>query len=152
MGAASVPEINKPLRSLPALSGVEGRSSMSRRSVFAKTDVQNSEELNTKAAKSAKIDNPLLPLRSSVQDSSSDDLWALKDVSFEVKRGEVLGISRLREYTTAGQVGRNSAGKSTLLKILSRITEPTSGRAVMRGRVGVCLRSGPAFICEGLRV
>jgi ABC-type multidrug transport system fused ATPase/permease subunit len=165
-GKTLVPNINKPLRSLPALSGVEGRSSMSRRSVFAKTDVQNSEELNTKAAKSAKIDNPLLPLRSSVEDSSSDDLWALKDVSFEVRRGEVLGISRLREYTTAGQVGRNGAGpstslrvnKSTLLKMLSRITEPTSrlrqgyggegGRAVMRGRVGSLLEVGTGFHTE----
>src|SRR5689334_19004946 len=58
----------------------------------------------------------------------SRDLWALKDVSFEVPKGEVMGV-----------VGRNGAGKSTLLKILSRITDPTEGRAVVRGRVGSLL-------------
>jgi len=65
---------------------------------------------------------------------SDETIWALKDVSFEVNKGDVMGV-----------VGRNGAGKTTLLRILSRITEPTEGTAQVHGRMGSLLEVGTGF-------
>jgi len=78
--------------------------------------------------------HPMPSALRSMPPSEDGYIWVLKDVSFDVQQGEVLGI-----------IGRNGAGKTTLLKILSRVTEPTGGEIKIRGRVGSLLEVGTGF-------
>lgn len=77
-----------------------------------------------------KIKQPL----SFFKNNQRQEFWALKDISFSVKKGEIIGI-----------IGRNSSGKSTLLRILGGVTPPSSGQAIIRGRVSSLLEAGPGF-------
>src|SRR5262249_18785642 len=77
---------------------------------------------------------PFALLQNGARASAQQDFWALRDVSFQVNKGEVVGI-----------IGHNGAGKSTLLKILSRITKPSVGEVELRGRVGSLLEVGTGF-------
>ncbi len=97
--------------------------------------VQEKAPRSLQQAVTSLLGSPFKYLNTVLRPPTNEEIvWALKDVSFEVKQGEVIGV-----------IGRNGAGKSTLLKILSRITEPTTGYAEIRGRVASLLEVGAGF-------
>lgn len=96
-------------------------------------DIQHHPYATLRDAIAGMIQSPLKLLRSNGH-SKAETLWALRNVSFDVQPGEVVGL-----------IGRNGAGKSTLLKILSRITRPSHGRVELYGRVGSLLEVGTGF-------
>jgi lipopolysaccharide transport system ATP-binding protein len=93
-----------------------------------------SGKLRSRGRSNAPSSNGSSPVHSG---NSAEDFWAIKDISFKVEQGDVVGV-----------IGRNGAGKSTLLKILSRITEPTAGRIRIKGRVASLLEVGTGFHAE----
>jgi lipopolysaccharide transport system ATP-binding protein len=97
--------------------------------------IENPKHTNFRETVMELVKTPFKRMRKYSEDwNEPDTYWALKDVSFQVNQGEVLGV-----------IGRNGAGKSTLLKLLSRITEPTEGEARIRGRVSSLLEVGTGF-------
>src|SRR6202008_782134 len=87
-----------------------------------------------KAQESTAVESLLRKLAHPFARPRREEIWSLRDVSFDIRRGDIVGV-----------VGRNGAGKSTLLKLLSRITEPTRGEARIRGRVGSLIEVGTGF-------
>lgn len=92
------------------------------------------DAMSRAAKKFVRSAHDMLHGRQLVEGDEFEEFWALKDVDFQIKRGDVVGI-----------IGRNGAGKSTLLKVLSRITEPSAGRVVIKGRMASLLEVGTGF-------
>jgi len=117
-----------------ATSTVRNRTSSGSDIAITVRDLAKSYTIVHEERKSGLIDTMIHRVKNPMKRPTRETFWALNGASFEVKRGDVIGI-----------IGRNGAGKSTLLKVLSRITEPTRGEAIMHGRVGSLLEVGTGF-------
>ena len=114
---------------------VQNISKQYRLGVIGTTSIR---EVLNRFSKNLRENGPIGILKGNKQNANPNDyIWALKDVSFTVQPGEIVGL-----------IGRNGCGKSTLLKILSRITFPTEGRAVIRGKSSALLEVGTGFHAE----
>ena len=135
--AADLPADGKPLRGRHLMKPILEIQDVSKQYKLGGKRIQRTENFRELLQRAASA--PFRALAGRTSDGvAKEDLytfWALHHVSFDVKQGDVLGI-----------IGRNGAGKSTMLKILSRITSPTSGTVTIRGRWPACWKSGPDFI------
>ena len=126
MSSSTLSPVNVPSRSRDASQGSDIAISVQ--------DLAKSYTIVHEERQTTLIHTAMARAKNPLQRPEKETFWALNGVSFDVKRGEVVGI-----------IGRNGAGKSTLLKVLSRITEPTRGRAILHGRVGSLLEVGTGF-------